>query len=85
MGYVPFGAGATIRRAACSRAAVSATAPANDSKIPAGGADCTAQAWLLSDFSSQIAKEAPAPNSSVSQTEPAISVQFTSPGAHPLM
>ncbi len=31
------------------------------------------------DLSSQIAKEAPAPNSSVSQTQPAISVQFTSP------
>jgi hypothetical protein len=31
------------------------------------------------DLSSQIAKEAPAPNSSVSQTEPAISVQFQAP------
>ena len=31
------------------------------------------------DLSSQIAKEAPAPNSSVSQAEPAISVQFQAP------
>ena len=31
------------------------------------------------DLTSQIAKEAPAPNSSVSQAQPAVSVQFTTP------
>ncbi|MGB0064359.1 MAG: hypothetical protein WBP85_07920, partial [Terracidiphilus sp.] len=31
------------------------------------------------DLAGQISKEAPAPNSSVSQTQPAVSVQFTSP------